>query len=199
MDANDGKKIFTNYDDAERAAKAMRVRHNEPFQPVKIDGGWVVGGSHLKSKTPYKRAKSFSDIRALFDDLAESISEADVVEYANHVATESASSKVSEVNGDGEGWILTSSEVLSGSGLGMSNSTPYLVLTLKNGSQGLTIKMGGEFRRHIPLVSAQAKSLLGRSIVWHTWNSARQPTKWKRSEWFYLIEPVDASQETPSK
>lgn len=190
MDANGGKKLFTSYDDAERAAKAMRVRHVEPFRPVKVDGGWVVGGNHLKSKTPYKRVKSFSDIRALFEEIAESISEADVAEYANQIATESASSKVSEVNGDGENWVLISSAVMSGTELGMSNSTPYLVLKLENGNQELTIKMGGEFRKHIPIVSAQAESLLGRSIVWHTWNSSRQPTKWKRSEWFYLIEPM---------
>jgi len=192
MDLNNGKKLFFSYEDAERAAKAMRVQHNEPFRPVKVDGGWVVGGSHVRSKTPYKRVKSFSDIRALFEEIAESVSDADVVEYANQIATESASSKVSDTHGDGEGWVLTSFEVLSGTELGMSNSTPYLVLRLENGKEKISIRMGGEFRTHIPLVSAQAKSLLGRRIVWHTWNSTRQPTRWKRSEWFYLIEPIDA-------
>jgi len=192
MDANSGKKLFTSYDEAEKAAKAMRARHNEPFHAVKAEGGWVVGGNHVRNKSAYKRAKSFADIRALFDDLAESISDDDVAEYANQIAAESASSKVSDVNGDGESWTLASSEVLPGHALGMNNSTPYLVLSLESGNQRLSIKMGGEFRRHIPLVAAQAKALIGRKIVWHTWNSARQPAMWKRSEWFYLIEPVDA-------
>lgn len=192
MDANSGKKLFTSYSEAEKIAQAMRARHNEPFQVVKVEGGWVVGGTHVKTKIAYKRVKSFADIRALFDDLADSISEEDVSEYANQIAKESTSSKVSDVNGDGENWTLTSSEVLPGIALGMSNSTPYLVLSLVNGDQRLHIKMGGEFRRHIPLVAAQAKSLIGRNIIWHTWNPARQPAMWRRSEWFYLIEPVDA-------
>ncbi len=191
MDVNSGKKILSSYEDAERAAKAMRARHNEPFQPVKVDGGWVVGGSQLRTKTPYKRVKSLSDIRALFDDLADSISEADVVEYASQIAAESAAAKVSVVNGDGEHWVLASSAELSGYELGMNNDTPYLVLTVENGSEKLQIKMGGAFSRHIPLISTQAQSLIGHSIVWHTWNSSREPAKWKRSEWFYLIERVD--------
>jgi hypothetical protein len=192
MDANSGKKLYGSYEDAERVAKLMRFRYDEPFKPVKVDEGWVVGGVHLKSKTPYKRVKSLSAIHALFDDQDDLVSETDVSDYANQIATDFASEKVSEINGSGEDWILASSEVLPGSELGMRNSTPYLVLTLKNDKQSLLIKMGGEFRRHIPLVSAQAKSLLGRSIIWHTWNSSRQQTNWKRSEWFYLIEPADA-------
>jgi hypothetical protein len=190
MESNSGKKLHKSYDVAERAAKAMRTRHNENFQPVKADGGWIVGGVHVKNKTPYKRVKAFEDIRALFDDLADSISEADVVEYANEIDAESAS-KVSEVNGHGEDWRLLSWAVMSGRQLQLNNDTSYLVLTVENERQTLRIQMGGAFSRHIPLVSAQAESLRGRSIVWHTWNSARQPTKWERSKWFYMIEPVD--------
>lgn len=193
MESNSGKKLHKTYEEAERAAKAMRIRHNENFQPIKADGGWVVGGTHVKSKTPYKRVKAFDDIRALFDDIADSISEADVVEYANLIDAESATSKVSEINGQGENWRLMSWEVMSGRQLQMHNDTSYLVLTVENNDkQMLRIQMGGAFSRHIPLISAQAKSLRGRSIVWHTWNSARQPTKWERSKWFYMIEPVDA-------
>ncbi|MBE7418293.1 MAG: hypothetical protein HS128_11185 [Ideonella sp.] len=192
MESNSGKKLHTSFEQAERAAKAMRTRHNENFQPIKVDGGWVVGGSHVKSKTPYKRVKSFVDIRALFDDIAESISETDVVEYAKQIDAESATSKVSEVNGQGEHWKLVSWQVMSGRQLQMNNDTSYLVLTVENAHQTLQIQMGGVFSRHIPLISAQAESLRGRGIVWHTWNSARQPAKWERSKWFYMIEPVDA-------
>lgn len=194
MQSNGGKKLYASYDEAERAAKAMRTRHNENFQAVKADGGWVVGGVHLKGKTPYKRVKALADIRALFRDL-ESISETDVVDYANQIVAESANSKVSELNGEGENWRLVSWEVVRGHQLQMNNDKPYLVLTVASDEQTLRIQMGGAFSRHIPLVSAQADSLRGRGIVWHTWNSARQPTKWERSKWFYMIEPVEASRE----
>lgn len=190
MDSNTGKKLFSSYDEAERAAKAMRTRHNENFQAVKADGGWVVGGVHVKSKTPYKRVKALAEIRELFSDV-ESISETDVVDYANQIAAESAASKTSEINGEGENWRLVSWEVALGRQLQMNNDTSYLVLTVASDKQTLRIHMGGAFSKHIPLISAQAESLRDRSIVWHTWNSARQPTKWERSKWFYMIEPVD--------
>lgn len=194
MQSDSGKKLFASYDEAERAARAMRTRHNENFQAVKADGGWVVGGVHLKSKTPYKRVKALAEIRALFRDL-ESISEADVVDYANQIAAESAASKVSEINGGSENWRLVSWEVVPGRQLQMNNDKSYLVLTVASDKQTLRIQMGGAFSRHIPLISAQAESLRGRSIVWHTWNSALQPTRWERSKWFYMIEPVDAQLE----
>jgi hypothetical protein len=190
MQCNSGKKLFASYDEAERAAKSMRTRHNENFQAVKADGGWVVGGVHLRSKTAYKRVKALAEIRTLFRDL-ESISETEVVDYANQIAAESTASKVSELNGDGENWRLILWEVVPGRELQMNNDTSYLVLTVEREKQKLRIQMGGAFSRHIPLISAQAESLLGRSIVWHTWNSARQPTKWERSKWFYMIESVD--------
>lgn len=190
MDSNTGKKLFTSYDEAERAAKSMRVRHNENFQTVKVDGGWAVGGVHVKSKTPYKRVKALAEIRKLFSDL-ESISETDVIDYANQIAAESASSKTTEINGEGEDWRLVSWEVAGGRQLQMNNDTSYLVLTVANSKQTLRIQMGGAFSKHIPLISAQAESLRGRSIVWHTWNSASQPTRWERSKWFYMIESID--------
>jgi hypothetical protein len=191
MHSNSGKKLFASFDEAEKAAKAMRIRHNENFQAVKTDGGWVVGGVHVKSKTPYKRVKALAEIRELFCDL-ESISESDLIDYANQIAAESATSKTSEINGDGEKWRLVSWEVTTGRQLQMNNDTSYLVLTVASDKETLLIQMGGAFSRHIPLISTQAESLRGRRIVWHTWNSARQPTKWERSKWFYMIEPVDA-------
>lgn len=191
MDGNGGKKLYRTYEEAERAAKSLRTRLNENFQPVRTDGGWVVGGVHLKNKTPYKRVRDFADIRALFDDLADSVSDADVAEYANHIAAESATAKISAVNGNGESWTLMSWETKTGRQLGMNNDTNYLTLTVQRESQTLQIQMGGAFSRHIPLISAQAESLCGRTIVWHTWNSPRDPAKWERSKWFYMIEPAD--------
>jgi hypothetical protein len=186
MDSNSGKNLHTSYEEANKVAKRMRTRHNENYQPVKVDGGWVVGGTHVKSKTPYKRVKAFPDIHALFDGIG---SEADVLQYANEIG-EAAKSKVSEVNGDGQNWRLASWEIMSGRQLQMNNDTSYLVLTVENDKQTLRIQMGGAFSRHIPLISAQAESLCGRYIVWHTWNSARQAEKWERSRWFYMIEPA---------
>lgn len=188
MDSNTGKKLFASYEDAERAAKAMRASHEKPFSALKVTGGWVVGGRHLKSKTPYKSAKSLADIHALFDDLAGTISEDDVAEYATQVVEDTTPS---EVNGEGEGWTLLFSENLTGRQLGMKSEKFYLVLTLTCEGQTLRIQMGGAFARHIPVVSLQAKSLLGRKIIWHTWNPPEDPAKWEASEWFYMIEPAD--------
>jgi hypothetical protein len=189
MDSQTGKKRFTSYDEAERAAKAMRTRHNENFQAVKTDGGWVVGGVHVKSKTPYKRVKAMAEIRELFSELKATLV-TDVDDYANQIA-ESAASKTSEINGEGENWRLVSWEVAAGRQLQMNNDTSYLVLTVESNEQTLRIQMGGAFSPHIPLISAQAESLLGRNIVWHTWNSSHQPAKWERGKWFYMIEPVN--------
>lgn len=191
MESNGGKKLHKSYEEAERAAKAMRTRHNENFQPIKATEGWVVGGIHVKSKTPYKRVKAFTDVHGLFDDIADLISETDVVEYANQIDAELDASKVSEINGHGENWRLVSWEIMSGRQLQMNNATSYLVLTVQNDMRELRIQMGGAFSRHIPLISAQAEALRGRSIVWHTWNPARQSTKWEPSKWFYMIEPAD--------
>lgn len=187
MESNSGKNLHASYAEANKVAQRMRTRHNENYQPVKVDGGWVVGGTHVKSKTPYKRVKAFADIRALLDGIG---SEADVVEYGNQIGAEVAKSKVSEVNGHGENWRLASWEVVLGRELQMNNDTPYLVLTVENDNETLRIRMGGAFSRHIPLISAQAETLRGRHIVWHTWNSARQAEKWERSRWFYMIEPA---------
>lgn len=192
MDCNSGKKLHKNYEEAARAAKVMQTRNNENLQPIKAEGGWVVGGVHVKNKMPYKRAKALDEIRTLFKDIADSTFEVDMVEYANQIEAESATGKASEVNGQGEGWKLVSSEVMSGRQLQMNNDTSYLVLTVESGNQTLNIQMGGAFSRHIPLISAQAQSLRGCCIVWHTWNSARQPRKWESGRWFYMIESVDA-------
>lgn len=192
MSTNDGKKLYRSFPEAEQAAKSMRARFNENFSPYKVDGGWSVGGVHVRSKMPYRRVKSFSDIRALFDALDDQVSEVAVEEYASLIDAESNASKVSELNGDGEGWRLVSWEVLTGRQLEMNNDTSYLVVTVENEtSQVLRLQMGGAFAKAIPLISAQAKSLQGQRIVWHTWNSATTPTKWQRSKWFYMLEAVD--------
>ena len=190
MESNNGKKLHNNFEQAAKAAKAMRTRHNEGFRPVNGDGGWVVGGTHVKNKTPYKRVnvKALAYIRALFDDIPDSIPEADKLAYANDIHAESTKSKVSEVNGDGENWRLVSWEVMSGRQLEMNNDTSYLVLAVKRNEQMLRIQMGGAFSRHIPLISAQAESLRGSCVVWHTWNSTREAEKWKSNRWFYMIE-----------
>lgn len=191
MDTNIGKKVFATFEDADRAAKVMRAKHGEPLQPFKANGGWVIGGRYLKSSTPYKRVKSFADIHALFDDLGDSIAEKDVAEYATHITTETVPSKVM---GEGEGWTLVRVEKLTGRQLEMKNEKTYLVLTLEQAEKTLRIQMGGAFARHIPLVSIQATSLLGRKLLWHTWNPEADPTKWGTNKWFYMIEPIPDQQ-----
>jgi hypothetical protein len=67
-----------------------------------------------------------------------------------------------------------------------NNKNTYLVLTLTKAQEELTLKMGGNFSRHIPLVKKQAESLVGNTVYWHTWNS--KTSSWGSNEWFYLIE-----------
>ena len=188
MNFDEGKKVFKTFKEAEHAASRMRGRHSEGFKPYKVDGGWAVGGIHMKAKMPYNRVKSFEDIQALFAHLSEPIDEAEIKVYEASITSELATGKASSISGGDDQWILESYSIKTGWELEMRNEKQYLVLSLRNSTKSMQIMMGGAFSPSIPLVSKQAASLVGKAIVWHTWNSKGNPDQWSTSKWFFMIE-----------
>ncbi len=188
MNFDEGKRVFQTFDEANQAASKMRGRHSEGFRPYKVDGGWAVGGIHMRTKTPYKRVKSFEDIRALFANISESVDDAEIEVYESSISAELANGKTSSIGGGEDKWTLESYSIKTGRELDMRNDKQYLVLALRSASDSTQIMMGGAFSPSIPLVYKQAASLIGKAIVWHTWNSKSNPDQWSASKWFYMIE-----------
>ena len=148
---------------------------------------WVVGGVHMrKVKTVIK---SLVDLHQLLDSYKEGEDDASIDAYISDIAAEGLVSE-SEEMGAGQKWILLSAESKRGCDIGMSpfNQTTYLVLSLKRSDATITIKMGGKFGVHIPVVKRQCDKLLNRPVRWYTWNSKIRKTSWSSDEWFYLIE-----------
>jgi hypothetical protein len=52
MDLNQGKVLFASFDEASRVSAQMRKNKGERFQPYRVDGGWAIGGKHLKKISP---------------------------------------------------------------------------------------------------------------------------------------------------
>jgi hypothetical protein len=190
MDADYQKVKFESFSQADKAAKALRAKNNENYAVYKKDNGWFVGGVSKSIKTPYKRIRSFDDIKALFNEIEEPVDASDISLYAEIIESEKKLDKVTQTSGADEGWHLRKCEIKTGRELGMANNSQYLVLLVEKSDAQAEIKMGGAFSPAIPLIQKQAQTLIGRPIVWHTWNSKARPTQWKNSDWFYMIEPA---------
>lgn len=188
MNLDEGKKIYSSYEEAERVARAMQATYKKNFTAYRTEGGWVIGGVHINAKKPYKRVKSFNELRALFVHLDDAVDDQKIEQYANLIEIESQSDKESSLNGQDEGWLLKSWSIATGRDLSMNNDKEYLVLHIESKESKLDIQMGGAFSPSIDLISKQAQSLIGKCIVWHTWNSYGKPNKWSKSKWFYMIE-----------
>ena len=169
-DLNQGKVVFTTFDEAERTATKMRKSLGAAFQVYKAEGGWAIGGVHVKKKREPLRKKSFLDLKSLLDEYKAYENDNSVEDYIHDVVAESKKEHVESVsNGENLLWILIGVNVLTGRELQMTNDKNYLVLTIKNDLDQKRIQMGGAFERHIPLVSRLADSLQGKPILWHTW------------------------------
>ncbi len=167
----------------------MRKSHGAAFQVYKVEGGWAIGGVHVKKKREPQKKKSFLDLKSLLEEYKTYENDNSVDNYIHDVVAESEKEHVESVsNGENLLWILIGVNVLTGRELQMANDKKYLVLTIKNDVEQKQIQMGGAFERHIPLVSRLADSLQGKSILWHTWNSKSNANKWTSDKWFYLIE-----------
>lgn len=188
-DLDQGKVVFATFDEAERTATKMRKSHGAAFQVYKVEGGWAIGGVHVKKKREPQKKKSFLDLKSLLEEYKTYENDNSVDNYIHDVVAESEKEHVESVsNGENLLWILIGVNVLTGRELQMANDKKYLVLTIKNDVEQKQIQMGGAFERHIPLVSRLADSLQGKSILWHTWNSKSNANKWTSDKWFYLIE-----------
>jgi hypothetical protein len=187
MDLDIGKKLFDSFAEAKKVAVSMRRLHKEPFKAYRVGNQWAVGGVHVKSTKKKLKVTSLDDIRALLYEYKETEEDSSVEDYIAEIANESKS-KVSSLQGEHSSWILKQVEIKLGCDIGMSanNKNSYLVLRLAKGIEELSLKMGGKFSRHIPLVKKQAEDLIDLEIIWHTWNNAN--SNWESNEWFYLLE-----------
>jgi len=190
MNVDDGKKIYTSYDEAARTASRMRLKLNENYVPYKTENGWMIGGVHVKKKQAYKRVKTLQDIKLLFSDVEniDNSDAGDIVDYYNLIYKEYQAKKSSKLNGDDTRWFVEDVKLMSGRELEMNNDNEYLVVFVNNGLEKLRLKMGGAFKKSISLVKKQAESLINKPVIWHTWNSKISPNKWGSDSWFYLLE-----------
>lgn len=186
MSENQGKKKHASYTEAQREAARLSRAHKQGFQPYRVGSMWAVGGMHTKK---VKSVKSLTDLHELLDPYKNSDVDASIDAYISDIAREGLVSASEEV-GAQQKWVLLSAETKRGGDIGMSpsNTTVYLVLSLKKSDQELQIKMGGKFAVHIPVVKRQCESLLNKTVRWFTWNSAVKQTSWSSDEWFYLVE-----------
>lgn len=184
---DEGKRLYTSFDEAQMAAAKMSRKHNEGFNVYKVGNQWAIGGVHTQSIQRKQKFNSFDALRVLLDSFKESEEDTSVEDYIADIETDSLA-KESSVLGETDDWVLNEVSLKLGRDIGMShaNNKTYLVLSLTNGTQKLILKMGGNFCPHIPLIQRQAESLINSPVVWHTWNNSS--SNWDSDAWFYRIE-----------
>ncbi len=184
---NEGKKLFATYSEANKVATSMSRTHKEGFEAYKVGNEWAVGGVHTRAIHKKPKVNAFEDIRILLDEFKESANDTSVDDYISEIEIDSLS-KESTIQGENFDWILKDVDLKLGREIGMaaSNDKKYLVLMLEKGLEKLTLKMGGNFSRHIPLIKKQAESLKDSAVIWHTWNS--NTSSWGTDAWFYRLE-----------
>jgi len=187
MTLDEGKRLFDSFAEAEKVAAKMSRTHNEGFNVYKVGAQWAIGGMHTKAVHKKQKVKSLDDIRMLLEEFKETESDTSVEDYISEIENDSLN-KESSIHGESDEWILRKVGLKLGHEIGMSpsNKNTYLALSLSKGSQQLTLKMGGNFSRHIPLIKRQAESLVDTAVVWHTWNSSS--SNWSNDAWFYRLE-----------
>lgn len=183
---NDEKKLFASFSEAEKVAEKMSRTHNEGFNVYKVHDMWAVGGVHLKNNNKQK-IKSFDDLRIILNEFVSDKDDSSVDDYIKVIENDLQDNE-NTIQGENTDWILKDIKILLGKEIGMSvnNNNSYLVLFIERGHEKLSIKMGGNFSSHIPLIQRQANSLINSKIIWHTWNS--KSSNWKENAWFYRIE-----------
>jgi len=187
MTLDDGKRLFDSFAEAEKVATKMSRSHNEGFSVYKVGNQWAIGGVHTKEVRKKQKIKSFDDIRLLLEEFKETHSDTSVEDYISEIENDSLV-KESSIQGESDEWILRAVALKFGHEIDMSpkNTNTYLVLSLSKGEHKLTLKMGGNFSSHIPLIKKQAESLIDSAVIWHTWNSST--SNWNKDAWFYRLE-----------
>lgn len=188
------KKLYGSFQEASKVATEMSRRYDEAFEPYKAAGGWHVGGVHVKPKEKKRRVKRMDEIWKLFSEGDELYAPTAMVEdYISDIEQEQSEGRTATEMGVDSNYYLESFDLKPGTELGMRNSTMYLVLTLAGPDGPSTIRMGGKFSRHIPLIRMQAEKLRGKAITWKTWNPVGDPSKWPPNVWFYMIMGAEHS------
>lgn len=191
MNLNHGKIVFNTQEEAQKAAQRMSRNYDEPFTTYKIpNSGWAVGGVLLKKKRPIK-VKSTKDIKLLWEEFKDDELDTSVDDYTTEIEAKELTDEISTAYGDDSVWILVDHHIKTGQELGMKTTGSYLVLEITNGIETVHPKLGGAFGRHIPLMSKVAESLKEKPVIWSTWNSKSNPTKWGNNSWFYKLELND--------
>jgi hypothetical protein len=186
-----GKIVFNTQEEAQKAAQRMSRNYDEPFTTYKIpNSGWAVGGVLLKKKRPIK-VKSTTDINLLWEDFKDDELDTSVDDYTREIEAKELTDEISTAYGDDSVWILVAHHIKTGQELGMKTTGNYLVLEITNGIETVHPKLGGAFGRHIPLMTKVAESLKEKPVIWSTWNSKSNPTKWGNNSWFYKLELND--------
>ena len=186
MNNDEGKQLYDTFTEAQKIAERMSRTHGEGYKPYKVGTAWAVGGVHLKALP--KKVKSFDDIRRLLDEFKESDDDNSIENYIKDIEETSLTTE-SVTKGESDSWILRRVALKPGHELGMSSSNikMYLALFLDRNGDKLTLKMGGPFDSHIPLIRKQCEGLIDQTVVWYTWNSSVRKTNWGSEEWFYRI------------
>jgi hypothetical protein len=191
VNLNHGKIVFNTQEEAQKAAQRMSRNYDEPFTTYKIpNSGWAVGGVLLKKKRPIK-VKSTKDIKLLWEEFKDDELDTSVDDYTTEIEAKELTDEISTAYGDDSVWILVDHHIKTGQELGMKTTGSYLVLEISNGIETVHPKLGGAFGRHIPLMSKVAESLKEKPVIWSTWNSKSNPTKWGNNSWFYKLELND--------
>ena len=191
MNLDHGKIVFNTQEEAQKAAQRMSRNYDEPFTTYKIpNSGWAVGGVLLKKKRPIK-VKSTTDINLLWEDFKDDELDTSVDDYTREIEAKELTDEISTAYGDDSVWILVAHHIKTGQELGMKTTGNYLVLEITNGIETVHPKLGGAFGRHIPLMTKVAESLKEKPVIWSTWNSKSNPTKWGNNSWFYKLELND--------
>lgn len=191
MNLNHGKIVFNTQEEAQKAAQRMSRNYDEPFTTYKIpNSGWAVGGVLLKKKRPIK-VKSTKDIKLLWEEFKDDELDTSVDDYTTEIEAKELTDEISTAYGDDSVWILVDHHIKTGQELGMKTTGSYLVLEITNGIEIVHPKLGGAFGRHIPLMTKVAESLKEKPVIWSTWNSKSNPTKWGNNSWFYKLELND--------
>lgn len=191
MNLDFGKIVFNTQEEAQKAAQRMSRNYDEPFTTYKIpNSGWAVGGVLLKKKRPIK-VKSTKDIKLLWEEFKDDELDTSVDDYTTEIEAKELTDEISTAYGDDSVWILVNHHIKTGQELGMKTTGSYLVLEITNGIETVHPKLGGAFGRHIPLMTKVAESLKEKPVIWSTWNSKSNPTKWGNNSWFYKLELND--------
>jgi hypothetical protein len=192
MEVNQGKSSFSSQKEAQAIAKRMSHKYSEAFTVYQAKNGqWYVGGK-FATYQPKTKLHSLVDLKEAWAQYLEHDNDNSVTEFVSDITDKLAENIEESVDrGSDAIWTLIGFSENTGIELGFKNSNSYLVLEISNGTETINPKMGGAFSRHIPLMKKVAANLVGKPVVWSTWNR-RGSSQWANDDWFYKLDSNNA-------